>query len=498
MKLSNITVNIRLVLFVAIFIVLNMLAYEAYFRIDFTADKRYTLSQTTKDILNSLEDVVTITAYFSNGLPPQLENMRKDLQDLLSEYYNVSDQKVVYEFVDPDSDPQIQQQVQQMLAPQQIQVREQNKMSAQIAYMGAVVKMGREQEVIPAIQPGAATEYSISKAIKKMSSTNKPKVGLITGHGEVGLQNLIQVQQELNTLYEVDTISLEEEAWSNYKTLIIMGARDSVPQSQLQKLDLFLESGGGLLVALNAIDNPQQQMWNGLETGLEPWLNEKGFNLESALLIDNNSPVIPVQTQMGISLVSMPFFPTVQNYASHPITEGLESIQLRFTRPVAIGTLDSTVSGGVLVSTSETSGKVLLPTMFNLQRQWTRADFSDGPQPLAAYLEGKIEGSSESKIVVIGNADFAINENPQQGIDPNNVNLLVNSVDWLTEDIGLISLRTKGVTNRRIDAELEEGEITAVRYITFLLPIIIVFVFGFLRAQSRRLKRVKWMEQDFG
>ena len=93
------SILIQLLIFIAIVVVVNLIADKLFFRLDFTADGRYTLSRATKDLLNDLDDVVTVKAYFSEELPTQLLSNRKDFQDLLIEYENRSDGNLVYEFI---------------------------------------------------------------------------------------------------------------------------------------------------------------------------------------------------------------------------------------------------------------------------------------------------------------------------------------------------------------------------------------------------------------
>jgi len=492
-----------LALFIGIFVVLNLLANEVYLRLDFTADKRYTLSNTTKDILHNLEDVVTVTAYFSEELPPQLQSVRQDFQDMLEEYRNTSDNKVVYEFVNPNKDEQSEMQAQQIgIAPQQIAVRERDKMSSQRAYMGAIIKYGGQQEVIPAIQPGARMEYALSRAIKKMTATDKPKVGFVTGHGEPPLQNLAQALQELSTLYEVDSVSLAtENAWAEFKTLVILAPSDTIPKDQLSQLDQFLASGGRLLAGVNAVEGDfNQPMWTSLHTGLEDWLAQKGITVEAAFITDAQAAPITVQQRQGFMVfnqqLTLHYFPIITQYADHPITQGLEAVVFQFLSPVNYTATDSSLQGGPLAFTSELSGKVLPPTRFDINKRWSELDFTYGRQSVAAWMQGPIGGEAESKIVVIGDGDFPIGQ-PGRGVNPNNINLLVNSVDWLTDDTGLIELRTKGVENRLIDRQLSDTQRSLIKYTTFLLPILIVLAVGFFRMQARKMKRVRWMQEEY-
>ena len=101
MKLTKSIYSIRLLLYIGLFVMLNLLAYQIFFRLDFTADKRYTLSNSTKNIVEELDELVTISAYVSSNLPPELSTYADDLKDMLEEYENYSDGNLVYEVVDP-------------------------------------------------------------------------------------------------------------------------------------------------------------------------------------------------------------------------------------------------------------------------------------------------------------------------------------------------------------------------------------------------------------
>ena len=112
MKFTRSTVTIRLLLYIGIFLLLNLVAGQLFFRLDFTEDGRYTLSNGSKDILKSLTEqdkLVTVTAYFSSNLPPELSRVGEDLKDLLAEYENYSNGQLVYEFIDPSRSEEAKQ-----------------------------------------------------------------------------------------------------------------------------------------------------------------------------------------------------------------------------------------------------------------------------------------------------------------------------------------------------------------------------------------------------
>ena len=89
------SITTQILLIIAVLVVINILSERFFFRLDFTEDGRYTLSKATKDILKQLEEPVTVTAYFTEELPPDLAVTRSDFKDLLVEYANIQRQGFV-------------------------------------------------------------------------------------------------------------------------------------------------------------------------------------------------------------------------------------------------------------------------------------------------------------------------------------------------------------------------------------------------------------------
>jgi ABC-type uncharacterized transport system involved in gliding motility auxiliary subunit len=74
---------------------------------------------------------------------------------------------------------------------------------------------------------------------------------------------------------------------------------------------------------------------------------------------------------------------------------------------------------------------------------------------------------------------------------------MVNAIDWLSDDTGLIELRTKGVTSRPLDAQMEDGTKTMVKYLNFLVPILLIILYGVYRYQTNRKIRNKLKSIDY-
>jgi gliding-associated putative ABC transporter substrate-binding component GldG len=502
------SLKIRLLLIIAVIITFNIVADLFWMRMDFTADKRYTLSRATENILSSLEYPVTVTAYFSEDLPPHIASTQNDFKDLLREYASRSNGQVVYEFINPNETEETERQAQmQGISPVMINVRERDQVKQQRAYLGAVIQLGEDRDLIPLIQPGAAMEYALSTSIKKLAIKDKPKVGMLQGHGEPSIAALQQVVGMLSVLYDVELVSVSdmEELPAYYKTLFIVSPTDSFPPGHLAKLDRFMENGGRLMIAMNRVAGDfSNARGNSVQTGLESWLEKKGIHVENNFVLDANCGAVTVRRQQGHfnfnQQVKFPYFPLITKFADHLITNGIESVSLPFVSSISYDVQDTNIHVFPLATTSNKSGKESPDTYFDISKQWTESDFPYKELTVAVLATGNRIGKNRSKLVVFADGDFAVNGEGQgaQQIQKDNANLFVNSVDFLSDDTGLNELRTKGVTSRPIDADLEANAKSVIKYLNFLMPIIIIIIYGLYRVQVRRRRVLKWREERYG
>ena len=153
---------------IGIIVLVNLLSRQFFFRIDTTQDRTYTLSKATKNVLSDLEETITVSAYFTSDLPPQYGKTLADFRDLLTEYSTRSRGMVNYEFFDPNQSPELEQEaVQNGVQPLLINVREKDEVVQKKAFMGALLKRGEQQDILPFISPGGPMEYELTTSIKK-------------------------------------------------------------------------------------------------------------------------------------------------------------------------------------------------------------------------------------------------------------------------------------------------------------------------------------------
>ncbi len=497
-----------LALFIGIVLIINILGVKLYTRLDFTADKSYSLSKATKNILDELNAPVTVTAYFSNNLPPDIKKVKEDLRDMLIEYSDYSGGMVVYDFVDPNSDRQIEMKAQQAgVRPVMINVREKDEMKQQKAYLGVVLQYEDKSDVIPLIRPGSPIEYQLSSSIKKISATKKPKVAFLQGEGEPGLNEMLQLKEALSVTHDMSEIHFTDSSGvpKEYSVLAIIAPQDSISPKYLHYLDDFVKRGGSVVIALNRVKGILTEARGvAVNTGFNNWLNKFGIDVKQNFVIDEQCSNILVTQQQGMfkinTPVQFPYLPIINNFAKkNPITTGLESVMFPFVSSIDYSKADTNLVITPLAFSSQHSGVETPPIYFNVTRKWKRSDFAKQHLPLAISVKGKLLGNSDSKLIVIGDGDFVVNGKGQkmQKLQDDNINLMVNAIDWLSDNTGLNALRTKAITSRPIDKNISDSEKTLIKYINFLLPIILLIFYGIFRFQSKKKLRKKLAAMNY-
>ena len=194
-------------------------------RIDCTRNGLFTLSDASKQLMQSLDDKVTVKAYFTEDLPAPYNNNRRVLLDQLNEYRAYARGNLQFEFIDPSGEKAEQEAQQQGIAPVQVQVVKEDKFEVKRAYMGMVFLYEDRKEVLPVIQNTGNLEYEISRNRQATHHTHQKKIGFLTGHGEPALQELGKVQEQLRRQYEMMPVDVSRgtavpptsRCWSSWR-----------------------------------------------------------------------------------------------------------------------------------------------------------------------------------------------------------------------------------------------------------------------------------------
>lgn len=473
-------------------LLLNIVSFFIFFRLDFTQTKRYSLSKVSKNSIRNNTEPIVVDFYVSEDLPQDIKKLAKEFRSLLKEYKSLSNVNFTINTITPDNTEKEFKATEAGIQPIFKEIRERDLEKIQKIYIGAVFHIGENQTVLPAINYNTPMEYEITRLLKQASDTIKPKIGFVRGHGESTLNRMPQLVNELSHLTDMTVVDLNtENSIEKCNVVCIIDPKDTYSTYELEQLDQYLDKGGRLFIALNhAIGQLTGNRNNGFinRTGIEDMLEKKGLKIKYDFVVDNNCGTIAINQQYGFinfqSNVSFPYLPIITNFSKHTITYGLRSLLLPFASSIEQVKTPSTYIFTPLAETSAISGVQQAPVFFNFQKQWTQQDFNHPHNIIAALLTNDDNGSA---IVTITDADF-IHDEIVTSSRTDNVTFALNSIEWLADNSGLIQLRNKFTTFSSLEPT-ENSLREFLKYLNFLLPIVAIAIFALIHYRNKQRKR---------
>lgn len=486
-KMKKSDLSITILLLIGILAVVNFFSYQIFARLDLTENKAYSISKVSKETVKKLDDVVNVKVYFSKDLPSQFITLRQEVGDILDEYEAYSDGEMKIEFISPDNDDETARDLYAKGIPQlTFQTYEKDKAQVVHGYMGMTIAFGDNTEVISVLdQDTSNLEYQITTAIKKITSEQMATVAFLTSNGTLDIQNdLSNAYQALSTLYSVTIVDLsqEKEIPDTIDTLIIVGPSEEFSEEQLGAIDAFLARGGNVLVLLDGVKVEQGLAAHANNTGLETLLQKYGVTVNNDLVADARNAMASFSKGFFTFSTNYPFWPKITSDGfnkDNSAVSGLESVVLQWASSLDI---DNSKGNSItpLVYTSNKAWQV--KDNFDLNPDSDLAKAGNQKFTLAALINSNDDNAG--RIIVVGDSDFIKNNN-----NADNLTLFQNLVDSLSLDDDLISIRSKTVTSRPIQEDLEDGTRAFIRYGNIFGITIIIIIFGMTRYYLRRKSR---------
>jgi len=461
---------------IGIIIVLNILASTFFTRLDLTDDKRFTLADSTKDMLRNLKDQVFVKVYLKGDFPSGFKRLATSTQEMLDEFKVYAGDKIQYEFIDPvtgKSEKELNDVIKEMeqkgLEPTNVQNRASDQYSQQIVIPGAVVNYRGKETAVNLLEntPGteaqdalnnsiAHLEYNFSKAIRQLSFIVKPRIGIIRGQGELDNFQMGDLLDALSDYYEPEFLQLQNMVSipKNVKELIIAKPTQAFTDKDKFKIDQYIMNGGRVLwlvEALNAeLDSviaKRSFVTTDYPLNLDDQLFRYGVRVNPDLLLDLQCNPVPLMVSMEeqkpqFKLFPCFYFPVLTPASDHPIVKNIDAVQTQFASSIDTVAL-KTVKKTVLLQSSDKSRIVFTPWMVDFRDLRNRPEMSDytkKPQIAAVLLEGTFpsvfqnrlteqmqavlkdslkqpfkDQSVATKMIVISDGDIAANEYSSQG-----------------------------------------------------------------------------------
>lgn len=340
---ANLVVGIVLV--AAILVLVNVISAGTFVRLDLTEGKEFTVSSATRGILRDLEDLVTITMYISEELPPQLSTLRRQISDILDEYRSYGRGKVQIDFVDPAKDPELEQRLRTLGIPQiTAQTLAKDQFQSVNIYLGMHISYLDKQEIIPVVQDTYTLEYELTSAILKVSLDKDYVVGVLTGPTEHDLnKDLTNLKTLIQQQFRVRTVALrdgESEVPPEIDLLIVAGP-SRITDGVKYRIDQYLMRGGRIIFLMDEVRIPQDGGLQALpvHSGMQDLLAHYGVRVQKALVLDRLSETATFTSGFIRYTLPYPYWtkavPDLLN-SEHPITNRLESLTLPWVAPLEL------------------------------------------------------------------------------------------------------------------------------------------------------------------
>jgi len=493
LKKTNLSLTIIIV--IGILIVLNFFSYNIFYRFDLTQNKDYSLSKASKQAAASLKDIVSVKAYFSADLPSQFLSLRQEVGDILDEYASYSGGKIKVEFIDPKNNQATQQELYSAGIPElQFNALEKDKYQVINGYLGMLIKYGEKSQAIPVIQDTKDLEYQITSAIKKLTSSKIASIGFWQGNGVADVKKEVSAAyKKLGEIYNVAAVNYatDKKITDGLDTLIIIGPREEFNDDELKAIDAFLMSGGSLVIFADGVKVEQGLLANKNDTGLNKILQSYGVKLNENLALDVNNGLASFSQGFVTFSTNYPYWPKVIKSGfdqNNPAVSRLEGLVLPWASTIDVIT-DKTKNMAVSYLAVTSDRAIAVADNFKLQPQTEISGGTRGKFNLAVALTGKFvspfnnASSKAGHLILAGDSDF-IRDNFLQNY-PDNLVFFQNVIDGLSLGSDLISIRSKGVTERPVK-EISESVKTVVRYANIFGLTIMVVLFGVIRYFLRR------------
>ena len=573
-KVANIS---QLLLGLVIIILVNVIGSYVYTRFDLTSEKRYSLSNATKDMLSDINDLVYFRVYLEGEFPAGFKRLSRETRDMLREFraYN---RNIEFEFINPSasSDNQERQGIYSMLIdkglePTELNVKTKEGTSQKVIFPGAIATYrGKEMPVnLLASQRGAPPEeilnssiqnleFALADAVRKLVDDLRPKIAFIQGHGELskdetadaylGLSEYytvewVRLDEKLNSLTErVQVDSLTTRVENKYEAIIIARPDSMFSEKDKFIIDQHIMRGGKVMwlvdpvyASMDSLQMNAETIGLNLDLGLTDMFFKYGFRLNNNLVMDLNALPIPVKTgdvggQPQFEFFPWYYFPIITPLSDDPIVKNLNAIKTEFVSSIDFVESAPDIDKEVLLHTSRYSRTVNAPVFITLEivgqppdERLYRKEFV----PVAVKVEGAFESlynnrvppeimesqeigfeakSPETKMIVIADGDVIRNQFQRSGGQMlplplgydrytgqqfGNRELILNAMNYLTDDSGLISIRSRDLKLRLLDRTKVEDERVYWQVLNTVLPVLLVVIFGIVLSVIRKRKYAK-------
>ena len=527
-------------------IVLNIVSQGYYNRIDLTTDNRYTLAKVTKDIIANIDKQLIVKVYLEGDFPSEFKRLQIETRQFLEEL-NAKNSFIKIQFIRPNN--QRERLIKVGMIPSQLTVKEDGKLSNAIIFPWAEIMYKKKTSIVSLLPNGATQsqedqletavenlEFSFSNAIYKLQEEKQKKVAVLSGNEELLDIQLYSFLSEVTKKHRLAKFTLDSVASNSVKSLkdlqqfdlaIIAKPTESFTEKEKLVLDQYIMNGGKTLWMLENVQADTDSLFKDgkmlaypRDLNLTDFFFSYGLRVNVTLIQDLYAAKIPLATgnignKPQFQNLNWFYHPLVSGNQTHAISKNIAPVRLRFANQ--IDTLQNSLQKTVLLMSSMLTRKTGTPAIIALEsiaEEPKEEDYSSGFQIFSLLIEGDFTSmyanrikpfniknfskkSSHNKMIVISDGDigrnqlqkgkpFDLAQDKWTGEQFGNKEFLLNAVDYLLDDNGLIELRNKNVQINLLDKERAYQERIFWQFVNIVLPLLVLLTFGFVFQYVRK------------
>jgi gliding-associated putative ABC transporter substrate-binding component GldG len=588
----------KLLLTILALLALNFIGYFFFKRFDLTKDKRYTLTETSLNIVKEAADPVYVRVFLAGDVSTEYKRLQDETRQLLQEFeaYNPN---IKFEFFNPldeaesadaqkrdliydlfimnnpgdakskaaikesiASTPNIDDAVIQTfigagMQPASVSVVYKGKQSETTIFPWALATYNGKSVKIPLLknQRGASAqeniessvqnlEYAFADAFNKVVNTKQKKIVFLAGNGEMVPPLMGSFLKNLRDSYYIGPFTMDSVASNPQKTLkelekydmaVIAKPREKFTEEEKLVIDQYIVNGGKTLwlvdpviAEMDSLSQKGTTLAVPNDLNLNDMFFKYGFRILPDIIKDEMATPIKLATgtednsgtQYQQYLWKYAPFVYPDSINRNPIVKNLDGIKLDFAG--GIDTLKNGIKKNVLLATSQYSKRVGTPAEVNLNMVMEEFNPNEYPLksgfiPVAVLLEGNFRSMYENrllpfkdpsykitgkpgKMIVISDGDIVKNQFDKDGHELelgydkwtgehyDNLNFMMNAVNYLLDDTGLINIRSKDVSLPMLNTQRVYDNYNTIQIITVGAPIVVLALFGIVFTWLRKRK----------
>lgn len=457
--------TLRLVLIIGLLAGVNWLASQFFFRWDLTEDKRYSISDATKQLLSDLDKDIIVNVYLGGDLPAGFERLESATRETLDEFKTYSNGHLIVNYSDPSeatSEEQRQKQylnlVDRGLTPTNVFANEDGKRTEKIIFPGVIVQADTLSVPVQLLkgnrsnspeeqlnQSYEGVEFEIASAIRLLGDQEHKKVGLVVSHTKISPARLSDLIATIQQSYDVFLDMNNPESYEGLDALLVLKPDSAFSDDEKYKLDQYIVGGGKALFFVDgarvdsvSLDGNYAQP---LDLNLSDLFFKWGVRVNTNLVKDlkSSAEILLNVGNMGdkpeIRPVPWRFFPLLNNFGKHTITRNVNAVYTRFLSSIDTVGGAANINKTPLLMTSENTQILNAPVLvgYNEARKDPDPATYNGGQKLAGVL---LEGSFTSLFanrILPGDpraAKFKSTGSPAKVIICSDGDIIVNDYDY--------------------------------------------------------------------